>query len=364
MSLSVDLQHRFGDFALDVAFEASKGITMLYGRSGSGKTTIVNALAGLLKPDHGRISMDGWVAFDSRSNFNLRPHQRRIGYIFQEGRLFPHLTVKDNLKYAERFAPAPAKTADHERIVEMLGIGHLLDRRPNRLSGGEKQRVAIGRALLSQPRLILADEPLAALDDTRKEEILPYFERLRDELQVPIVYVSHAASEVTRLASTMVVLEQGTLIRAGPVSEVLSDPNVTPLGAGAAGVMLEATLVAQHDDGISEVQVDQMRLLLPRVAAPLGTALRIRIEAQDVIIATTRPTEISALNVIPATVSALRMGDGPGALAQLKSGNSLLLARITRRSVDALGLREGMQVFAVLKAVSIPRGAIGDAHPR
>lgn len=362
MSLSVSLKHRFGGFALDAHFDAPRGITLLYGRSGSGKTTIVNALAGLLRADAGRICTDETVLFDSAAGIDLPPHQRQVGYIFQEGRLFPHLTVAQNLKYGRWFAPEGAKLEDFDRIVEMLGIGGLLDRRPGRLSGGEKQRVAIGRALLCSPRLILADEPLAALDDARKEEILPYFERLRDELDIPILYVSHAGSEVARLATTLVVIENGRVMRQGDAATLLSDPNVTPFGAGAAGVILEARVAAQMDDGITEVTSGGQTLLLPKVPAAVGASIRIRIEAQDVMIATTRPEGISALNILPATVAALRMGDGPGVLVQLKAGDNLLLARITRRSADALALHEGAPAYAVLKAVSVPRGAIGDAH--
>ncbi|MFK7745211.1 MAG: molybdenum ABC transporter ATP-binding protein [Roseobacter sp.] len=360
MTLSVSLQHRLGDFALDVSFTAPNGITVLYGRSGSGKTTIVNALAGLLRADAGRVSTDTRVLYDAQAGIDLPPHKRGVGYVFQEGRLFPHLTVKQNLMYGRWFAPQQADHAEVSRIIEMLGIGSLLNRRPTGLSGGEKQRVGIGRALLSSPRLILADEPLAALDDARKEEILPYFERLRDEIDIPIIYVSHAGSEVARLATTIVVMEQGRVVRAGPADAVLSDPSITPLGAAAAGVLLQARVTAQHDDGITEVVAGGVALLLPHIPSPVGAALRVRIEAQDVMLATTAPQAISALNVLPATITSLRQGDGPGVLVQIKAGDNLMLARVTRRSADALGLVEGRAVFAVLKAVSIPRGAIGD----
>lgn len=360
MSMSVHLQHRFEAFSLDASFEVPQGITVLYGRSGSGKTSIVNAVAGLLRPATGRIKVGDWTLFDSETGTCLPPHKRRIGYIFQEGRLFPHLTVAQNLEYGRWFAPKRARVENMDHIVDMLGIGALLDRRPARLSGGEKQRVAIGRALLSGPRLILADEPLAALDPARKEEILPYFQRLRDEVDVPILYVSHAASEVTRLATTVVALEAGRMIKQGPASVVLSDPQVTPLGAGAAGAFLDARVVAHHTDGISEVEAGGLRLLLPPIEFPLGTALRIRIEAQDVTLALQRPKDISALNVLPATVTSMRKGDGPGALVQLRAGDNLLLSRITRRSADALRIAPGTEVFAILKAVSIPRSGMGD----
>lgn len=362
MSLSVALRHRFEGFDLDARFDAPKGVTVLYGRSGSGKTTIINALAGLLTPRSGRIATDDWVLFDSEKGTHLPPHRRRIGYIFQEGRLFPHLTVEQNLNYGRWFSASRVPDADRTRIIDMLGIGDFLDRRPERLSGGEKQRVAIGRSLLANPKLLLADEPLSALDEARKEEILPYFERLRDELDVPILYVTHAAAEVTRLATTVVVLENGRVVRQGGAVEVLSDPAVTPFGSASAGVMLEARVIAQHTDGITEVQAGGLSLLLPKVPYPIGAELRIRIEAQDVMIATNKPAGISALNIMPAEVAALRRGSGPGVLVQLRAGENLILARITQRSADALALAKGAKVFAVLKAVSVPRSAIGDQH--
>lgn len=360
MNLSVSLRHDFDGFALHAEFEAPGGITMLYGRSGSGKTTIINALAGLLTPDSGRIQMGGRVLFDAEAGINLAPHKRRVGYIFQDGRLFPHLTVHQNLKYGRWFAPGERATADMEKIVDMLGLSRLLDRRPTRLSGGEKQRVAIGRALLSGPDILLADEPLSALDDKRKEEILPYFERLRDTFDVPILYVSHSGTEVARLATSLVVLENGQVTRQGDADAVLSDPDFTPLGAGAAGVRLSAIITAQHADGVTEVQAGGISLLLPEASFPVGTPINIRVEAQDVMIAREKPNHVSALNILPAQVKTLRRGMGPGVLVQLEAGGNLLLARITQRSAKMLDLHEGTPVFAVLKAVSVPRQAIGD----
>ncbi|PKP67843.1 MAG: molybdenum ABC transporter ATP-binding protein, partial [Alphaproteobacteria bacterium HGW-Alphaproteobacteria-8] len=201
MTLQIALKHSFKGFELDIDFEAPPGVTVLFGPSGSGKTTVINAVAGLLRPDRGRITAQDWVLVDTEARQFLPPHRRRLGYIFQEGRLFPHLTVRRNLLYGRWFAPREARGESLSRVVEMLGIGALLDRRPSALSGGEKQRVAIGRALLSGPKLILADEPLAALDEGRKAEILPYFERLRDEVTIPILYVSHSSAEVARLAT-------------------------------------------------------------------------------------------------------------------------------------------------------------------
>ncbi len=232
----------------------------------------------------------------------------------------PHLTVRQNLKYGHGSPQGSGRVKTWTVWLRCLGIGHLLDRRPAALSGGEKQRVAIGRALLAAPKLILADEPLAALDEARKAEIIPYFERLRDEISVPILYVSHSASEVARLATTVVALEGGRVIRQGPASEVLGDPAVLPAGAREAGAILSARIVAHHEDGLSELDAGGIRLFLPRVAQPVGTVLRVRIAAHDVILARGRPEGLSALNILPGTIREIRPGDGPGAIVHLAIG--------------------------------------------
>jgi molybdate transport system ATP-binding protein len=362
--LEVSLRHGIGAFALDAHFRAPAGLTVLFGRSGSGKTTIVNAVAGLLMPDEGRIAADDWVLLDTGRRVRLAPHRRRLGYIFQEGRLFPHLTVRQNLAYGAWFAPKGAPREEMPRVVEMLGIGHLLDRRPGALSGGEKQRVAIGRALLSAPRLILADEPLAALDEPRKAEILPYFERLRDEVSVPVLYVSHSASEVARLATTVVALDAGRVVAQGPAAEVLGNPGVLPTGPREAGAVLGAVIVEHHADGLTELDAGGLRLFLPRVAAGPGTRLRIRIAAHDVILCRARPEGLSALNILPGTVQDIRPGDGPGALVALDTDAGRVLARITRRSAAALELAPGVRAYAVIKSVSVAATDIGGTGAR
>jgi len=220
--LTVEIEKRLGDFTLGARFESAGGITAVFGPSGAGKTTLVNAIAGLIAPDRGRIAIDGTVLFDSERRINLPPHRREIGYIFQEGRLFPHLSVSHNLDYGRRMRGLPADAKQLERIVGLLDIGHLLERRPGKLSGGERQRVAIGRALLARPRLLLLDEPLASLDAARKREILPYLERMRDEVGVPMVYVSHQAAELRRIATSVVRLEAGRVAAAGGID--LLDP--------------------------------------------------------------------------------------------------------------------------------------------
>ena len=361
MSLDVSLRHRFEGFALDAAFSAPDGITALFGRSGAGKTTVVEAIAGLLQPDEGKVSADDTVLLDTGSGISLPPHRRRVGYVFQEGRLFPHLTVRQNLAFGRWFAPRGAGVENVGHIVEMLGIGHLLDRRPGRLSGGEKQRVAIGRALLSGPRILLMDEPLASLDGPRKAEILPYFQRLRTETRIPILYVSHSVTEIVHLATTVVAMSRGRVARAGPAAEVLSDPAAVPsIGITEAGAVLSATILG-HDraDGLSVLGVSNGRLRLPHIEAPVGTALRLRIRAEDVIIATEEPVGLSALNVLPAVVSAIHEGEGPGAAVGLLSGEDRLLARITRSSVRALGLAPGKPCYAIINSTAVARSDIG-----
>ncbi len=359
MSLSVDISHHLGPLDLQIAFEAPRGITALFGRSGTGKTTVVNAVAGLLRPDAGRIQLSGQTLFDASTGIWLPVHKRRLGYVFQDGRLFPHLSVRQNLTYGQRFAPVRAGPTLDE-VSDLLGITGLHDRRPGALSGGEKQRVAIGRALLSRPELLLMDEPLAALDAARKEEILPFLERLRDHTDVPVLYVSHSVAEVARLATTVVVLEAGRVARSGRAERVLSDPDmVRQIGLREAGAVLPATVAAHHPDGLTELTISGGRLFLPQMDTPPGTGTRVRILAHDVILSRNAPSGLSALNILPVTIIALREGSGPGVIVQMQSGDDRMLARITRRSAAAMELRAGDNIHAVVKSVSIARMDIG-----
>ena len=361
--LDVAIEHRLGSFTLDIRFTTGSGLTALFGRSGAGKTSIVNAIAGLIRPQRGHIAVDGAVLLDTARGVFVPAHRRRLGYVFQEGRLFPHLTVRQNLLFGAWFAPRRANPgqAGLDEVVELLGIGPLLARRPGRLSGGEKQRVAIGRALLAQPRLLLMDEPLASLDNARKDEILPYLERLRDHSRVPFVYVSHAAAEVARLATTIVLVADGRVQAVGPAAEIMGRAGQYPLAGGfEAGAVLTAT-VAAHDPGwdLSELSGGFGRLVVGRLDLPVGSRLRVRIRARDVMLATTRPSGISALNVLPATIEALVATGEEAVEVQLRLGAERLLARITRRSQAALGLVSGGAVFAVIKAVAIDRSSLG-----
>lgn len=348
MTVSVALAHDFGGFSIDVAFEAPAGVTVLFGPSGSGKSTVLNAVAGLLRPDRGRIAIDGTVLTDTEARVILPPHRRRLGIIFQDGRLFPHLTVRQNLRYGRWFAPRAERRSSEPAVVEMLGIGALLDRAPATLSGGERQRVAIGRALLAEPRLILADEPLSALDADRKAEILPYLERLRDELRVPMLYVSHAPPEVARIATTVVMLKAGRVTATGPPAEVLADPSLAGRDLGA---VIEATVARHHPDGVTELTAGGLPLFLPTLAAQPGDRLRLRIAAADVMLARTRPEGLSALNMLSGTVEEVRE-DGDIVLVRIATPAGRVLSRITRRSARQLAVAPGAALTAIVKSLS------------
>ena len=362
--LHVDLHKRLGEFNLDVAFETTDGgITALFGRSGAGKTTLVNMMAGLLRPDSGRLQIGGQVLFDSTARVNVRPERRRVGYVFQEGRLFPHLSVKANLLYGRRFAPKGERYQDAAQIIDLLGLEGLLRRRPATLSGGEKQRVAIGRALLSEPRLLLMDEPLAALDAARKSEIMGYIERLRDVLGVPIIYVSHALEEVTRLADQMVLLADGAVVATGSAVELMSRPDLSPpTGRHEAGALIE-TRVAGHDEfGLTELAFEGGVLRVSGLDLADGTQVRARIRARDVAIATARPSDLSILNVFAGRVAEMHPSGAAAMDLQLDIGVKLW-ARITARSAHDLGLVPGREVYALVKSVAIDRHSLGLAEP-
>jgi molybdate transport system ATP-binding protein len=354
MTLEVRLKHAFPGFVLDVDFAAPPGLTCLFGRSGSGKTSIVNAVAGLLRPDEAEITLDG------EALHHLPPHRRRVGYVFQDGRLFPHLTVAENLTYGARVRRLPA--TEFDRIVALLGIGGLLARRPAALSGGEKSRVAIGRALLSGPRILLMDEPFAALDEARKVEILPYVEALRDTLGLPILYVSHALPEVARLATSIALVEAGRIQAFGAAAEVLSDPATAPLlGLADAGAILTARIAAHDEDGLTRLETGAGPIWLPQLAGAIGQRVRVRVAAQDVMLATDRPEGLSALNILPVRVVEVLEGKGPGVLIKLDLGGESLLCRITRRSATRMGVTAGGAFFAVVKSVSVAQSDVGAA---
>ncbi|MFT4180382.1 MAG: molybdenum ABC transporter ATP-binding protein [Rhizobium sp.] len=355
MTLSVDIRHRLGNFSLEAAFTSDGGVTALFGRSGSGKTSMVRIIAGLIRPDQGHVSLDGTLLADSDRHLFVPRHRRRFGYVFQEARLFPHLSVRQNLNYGRWFAPRKERGESFDGVVDLLGIEALLDRRPAKLSGGEKQRVAIGRALLSSPRLLLMDEPLAALDEARKGEILPYLERLRDETKVPIIYVSHSIAEVARLANRVVVMRDGKVEATGPAVEIFSQfSGPQAIDRREAGVLLEGR-VEQIDSGhrLTTVALKAAKLFVPGEAAGIGRTVRVHIPARDVMLATARPEGLSALNILEGYI--LGMGAATDGTVEVKvdCGGDIVLARITQFSAERMDLRVGLPVYAVIKTVAL-----------
>lgn len=360
--LEMDVAGHFGDFALEASLACeTTGIIALFGRSGSGKTCLVNMLAGLTRPERGRIAVNGNVLFDSARGIDLPPESRRLGYVFQEDRLFPHMSVRKNLSYGARRTRAARPQIEFDRVVELLGLERLLDRRPGGLSGGEKQRVALGRALLANPRLLLMDEPFAALDQPRKEEVLPFIERLRDTLDIPIVYVSHSMAEIVRLADTLVLMSNGRVEAVGGIEDLTSRLDLRPLtGRYEAGAVVRAQ-VERHDEtfDLTELRFAGGSLWVPRVEAAPGAEIRLRIRARDVALARERPQDLSILNVLPCRVEAIGSEEGPQVDLRLDAGGAALWARITRRSVAKLDLVPGAAVFALIKAVAIDRTSLG-----
>lgn len=355
--IEVDIKGRTGTFNLDVAFSASSGVTAVFGRSGCGKTTLVNMIAGLTTPQNGIIRTTNRVLYDSTNNICLTPDQRRVGVVFQEHRLFPHLSVKRNLTYASWAGKRQVSSSTFDQIVAMLGIEPLLERYPANLSGGEKQRVAIGRALLSDPSVLLLDEPLSALDSARKQEIFPWLENLRDEAKIPIIYVSHSIEEVARLADNMVLLDEGKVAASGAMADVLARLDLGPMtGRHQAGSLLTGTVIGNDVTyGLTEVSIEGLSLYLVGQPIPPGTRIRLRIKARDIIIALEPPADTSARNILPCVIEQVLVEKGPYAELLLRLGHQLLRARITRRSVDLLQLKPQMLVHAMLKSISINR---------
>ena len=355
MSITVDVLSRQGQFTLDLAFASEGRVTAIFGASGSGKTSLVNVIAGLTRPERAKVTIGGKALADTARGVHVPPHRRRLGYVFQDSRLFPHLSVEGNLSYGAWFTPRAERYADRPRILELLGIGHLLARPVRDLSGGEKQRVAIGRALLASPRLLLMDEPLASLDQTRKAEIMPYLERLRDELRIPIVYVSHSVAEVMRLADDIAVLSQGRLLAFGPAREIAQRLDLMPEEErDEAGAIIDMT-VAAHDPafGMTRLASPAGDVFVPGRIGPEGSPARVRIRARDVMLALEEPRKISALNILRGAVTGITAADGASVHVRLDCGGAAVMARITRQSAASLGLAAGSQCFAVVKAVSV-----------
>jgi molybdate transport system ATP-binding protein len=353
-TLRVDIRLDRGEFLLDTRFELpASGVIAILGPSGSGKTTLMGAIAGILAPRDGVIAIGEEIFFDSARNVDVPIERRGCGFVFQDARLFPHLSVAQNLGYGLARRHGRKVAQEPSRVVEMLGIGHLASRRPATLSGGERQRVAIGRALLSQPRLLLLDEPISAVDQDRKGEILPYLERLRDLALLPILYVSHALDEVLRLADQVVLIEAGRSIAAGPTASLLSARSLT----GERRITVFDGRVLGHDAeiGLTRVETAVGVFRIPMADTPTGKALRLVIDARDVALATSEPSGLSIRNRFGARIESIEPIDRSQALVALEAAGGGVTAMLTREAVAELRLAPGREVWCLVKSVAVDR---------
>lgn len=365
--LEVALAKRLGTFLLDVRFELpTPGVAALFGPSGCGKSTVVNLLAGLLPADRGRIALDGEVLLDTKQRIDVPAERRRIGYVFQDARLFPHLTVAGNLNYASRRAHGRSFVT-FEQVLALLDLDALLGRRPHTLSGGERQRVAIGRALLAQPRLLLLDEPLASLDRERRDEVLPYLELLRDRLAIPMVYVTHQFEEVRKLATHIVLMRSGSVVAQGGIGEISIDRRLRELiGPDAVGAVVDAIVIEEDAaDGMLRLAVGGGELRVPSDGemAP-GARLRVQLLARDIIVSTQKPAHLSVRNVLQGVVNSIEEDVAHSDLVSIDIGGANVLARITRAATRELALEPGKTVWALVKSMSLRGHCFAARAPR
>lgn len=359
--LEASISLHAGTFPLSVELAADVGVTVIFGRSGSGKTSLLDAIAGLRRPEAGRIVIGGTTVFDAAGGIDLPPEQRAVGYVFQDARLLPHLSVHENLVYGLKRVRDREVVFQQGEIVELLELGPLLARRPAGLSGGEAQRVAIGRALLRQPGALLMDEPLSNLDVTSREQLIPFIARLADRISIPIVYVSHGVEEVLRLADRVALMSSGEVVACGPADEVMSRGDLGPLtGRYEAGAMIETTIVEHEADyGLSRLSCGHQDLYVPALDMPLGAPIRIRIRSRDIAIALERPENSSFVNILEGTLRAI---DGEPDASQVNLQIDVgvpLIARITRKSLEKLALGPGQHIYALIKSVAIDRRSLG-----
>jgi molybdate transport system ATP-binding protein len=356
MNNAIEAQVKLGraGFALDAQFEAPGiGITGLFGPSGAGKTTLLRCIAGLERAPQGRVRVNGTLWQDEAQGLFVPTHRRALGMVFQEASLFDHLSVHGNLDYARRRVPAHRPHIGFDEAVDLLGLGRLMERAPRTLSGGERQRVAIARALLASPDLLLADEPLASLDTDSKAELLPYLERLHDELKLPCLYVSHGLDELLRIADHLLLIRDGRIVSAGNVANVLASGELGAAGLRDASVTLPGHLAAHDPDfQLSEIACAAGRLWVPKLLDALGTPVRIRVRAQDVSLSVFRPVQSSTLNLLPATVRTVTAQEGE-VLVLLDAGGDALFSRLPRKAATLLGLAPGLQVHAQIQTLTV-----------
>jgi molybdate transport system ATP-binding protein len=354
MTLKVVIEKELRSLSLKLDFELpTPGVAALFGPSGCGKSTTINIIAGLLAPDRGEIALEERVLLDTRRSIDVAAERRRIGYVFQDARLFPHMNVAANLAYAERRAVGPAYVT-LERILGLLDLEPLLGRRTHQLSGGERQRVAIARALLSRPRLLLLDEPLASLDRERREEVLPYLETLRDELSIPMVYVSHQFDEVLRLATHVVLMRSGRVVAQGGIGAMSLDPRLRPMiGAEAVGAIIDGTVLGEDPvSGLTRVRVGRGELKVQAAGVAPGATLRVQLLARDLIVSTRLPQFLSVRNNLQGVVTEID-DEGTSDLISIDIGGAAIMARVTKAATRELELAKGMPAWALVKSVSL-----------
>ncbi len=345
----------YGGFSLDVDLALpGRGVTALFGTSGSGKTTCLRVIAGLERASDAYLEVNGEIWQDDQRGIFLPTYKRSLGYVFQEASLFAHLDVKRNLEYGMRRISTTSRQVSLDQAVSLLDIGHLMQRKPDKLSGGERQRVAIARALATSPRILLMDEPLAALDAKRKSEIMPYLERLHDELDIPILYVSHSPDEVARLADHLVLLENGKVIASGATNDLLTRLDLDVARGDSASALVTATISA-HDPGfhLSSATFSGGQLLLPQQSATIGQQVRIRVQARDVSLSLTPQRDTSILNIVAATVTELSSDSAGQVMVGLDANGTRLLARITSKSCVEMDLVPGKALYAQIKGIAI-----------
>lgn len=340
-------------FTLEVDLKVpDRGVTALFGPSGSGKTTLLRAIAGLERHPGGILKVGDTIW--QQDNRFVRPHRRPLGYVFQEASLFSHLTVRRNLEYGVKRVPVTERKVSLDHAVDLLDIGHLLERKPNRLSGGERRRVAIARALAVSPKLLLMDEPLAALDVNRKREIMPYLESLHQSLDIPVIYVSHIPDEVARLADHLVLLEAGRIKASGPIADMLTRLDLSLAHGSDAEALIEAT-VAAHDDTyhLTFLESDAGRFTVAGEDLPVGKTVRLRIAARDVSLTLAAQSDTSIQNIFPATIAEITPEGSAQVMVRLIVGSVPILARITRKAATELDLKPGKSVYAQVKSVAL-----------
>ncbi|UWR25214.1 molybdenum ABC transporter ATP-binding protein [Sulfitobacter sp. S223] len=349
-----------GPIPLNVDFSVAPGeVLALVGPSGSGKTTLLRSIAGLCHPDNGRIVVNGATWLDTGASIDLAAHKRRVGMVFQNYALFPHMTAARNIITSIDHLPPVQRMTEALRLLDLVQLNDLADRKPAQLSGGQQQRVAVARALARRPAALLLDEPFSAVDRATREQLQASLISLREHLSMPTIIVTHDMNEAQLLADRVLVLREGRAVAYGPTAEVMSDPHaMRTMGIREVAALLPALVAEQEEDGMTRLDTATGPIWLPRIEAPVGARVRVRILAHEVLLARERPTGLSAQNILPATITDIRPGDGPGVMVELALGEDQILARITRRAVQALALETGSEVHVILKAMSVARNQI------